>query len=331
MKIGNHLIGDNSKPFVIAEVGINHNGDKNLAKRMILSAKESGADAVKIQSFKVESFCLKKSKYYSLFQSCQLDEFELAELYDYSNKIGIIFFSSVFDEWSVNINYKLNTQCYKIASGDINNFPLLSAVAKKSLPIIISTGASNIEEVSDAIDVIYCINKKIKVAILHCISNYPTDFKDVHLRYLQELRRSFDIPIGFSDHTVGNDVAMAAVANGANLIEKHFTIDNSLEGPDHKHSCNPTDFKNLTSSILNIFKARGSIKKPLVEGEETIKQIRRGVYAARDIEVGETITHNMLKICRPESELKPKDITNIIGKKVKNKIKFEEGISLDDL
>ena len=331
MKIGNYLIEDNNKPFVIAEIGINHNGDKNLAKKMILSAKESGADAVKIQSFKVDTFCLKKSKYYSLFEKCQLDEFELSELYDYAEKLGILFFSSVFDEWSVNINYELNTKCYKIASGDINNLPLLNMVAKKSLPMIISTGASNLDEIRVALDTIYSVNKKINVAILHCISNYPANYKDIHLRHLEELNRLFNVPIGFSDHTIGNDIALAAVSIGVNLLEKHFTIDNSLEGPDQKHSCNPSDFKKLTKSISNIFNARGSLYKPLVEGKEMVTQIRRGVYATRDIEVGEIINQNMLKLCRPESKLKPQDINMLIGKKVKKKILDEQEISLEDL
>ena len=164
---------------------------------------------------------------------------------------------------------------------------------------------------------------------MHCISNYPTDFKDVHLRYLKVLSQSFNVPIGFSDHTIGNDVAIAPVANGANLIEKHFTIDQSLEGPDHKHSCNPEDFKNLTSSVLNIFKARGSLKDHWWKESKLLNKLEEE-NAARDIEVGEIITYNMLKICRPENDFKPKEIAKVIGKK-ENKIKFEEDISLDNL
>ncbi|OUU13559.1 MAG: hypothetical protein CBB97_26015 [Candidatus Endolissoclinum sp. TMED37] len=257
----NKVIFEYDKPFLIAEVGINHNGSLALAKKTILKAKKSGASAVKIQTFKTESFCQNSSKYYSLFKSVELNAKQVSSLYKFAKQNNILLFSSVFDEWSTDLNYKNKAQLLKIASGDITNLPLIEYASKKKLPIIISTGGSTIKEIEEAVKTVYLINKKIKIALLHCVSKYPAKADECNLKSMLIIKEKFKLPVGFSDHTIGIETSISAVALGAEIIEKHFTLDKNLPGPDHKLSSDPDEFKKLSLVIKTAYLSIGNKKK----------------------------------------------------------------------
>ena len=321
----------NSQPFIIAEVGINHNGNLDLAKKTIESAHNAGASAVKLQTFRAETMCLKSSPYFSLFQQCELSASEINELNIFCKNLNINLFSTVFDEWAVDTWVKLDPAFIKIASGDITHIPLIKYAASTSIPLIISTGGSNLKEIEIALDAIYSSSKQKEVYILHCVSNYPTDAKDVNLSCIKEMQNKFNLPIGFSDHTEGNAVSIAAVASGALLIEKHFTLDRSLEGPDHKLSSNPGDFKKLVDDLKIAYLSKGIKDKRVVEDSDFIKQIRRSISASINISAGTVIDRSMLVIRRPGNGIQPIDIDKLIGSKVKNDIQKDQIIDWKDI
>ena len=307
---------DNKTPFIIAEVGINHNGDMDLAKKSIKIAYEMGATAVKIQTFKASSLCAETSQYYKLFKNCEFTESQLIELYDFANNNNIPLFSTVFDEWAVDICSSFNPICFKIASGDITHIPLIKYAASKGLPLILSTGASNIREVEEAVEAIKSVDENIEYYLLHCVSNYPSKPNELNLNAIKTLKQKFNVPIGFSDHTIGSEASIAATVLGATLIEKHFTIDNNLDGPDHKLSSSPKDFKSLVKSIKIASETLGTAEKKPVEEASLITQIRRSIFAKCNISAGDIVDENMLTISRPAIGVLPKYYNNIIGKKV---------------
>jgi N,N'-diacetyllegionaminate synthase len=318
-------------PFIIAEVGLNHNGDLDLAKATIKAAHESGASAVKLQTFQPESLCSPNSQYFSLFKQCYLNKKQIESLIDYSYSSGITLFSSVFDKWSVDIWNKKNTKFYKIASCDINNIPLLEYVAKTSIPTIISTGASNIEEVDYAFKTLKRINNDIDISILHCVSNYPALPENINLKSINYMKNYFDCPIGFSDHTKDNIASIAAVAAGANIIEKHFTLDKNLDGPDHKHSSDPSGFNELVKNINLVYVAMGEDHKVPSELPQTIIQIRRSITAKNNINKDEKLNIDNIIISRPGNGIEPKDYKKVIGMRVKKDIKKGQTICWTDI
>ena len=313
-------------PFIIAEVGINHNGDIELAKKTIKKAHECGASAIKIQTFRADTMCSKSSTYYDLFKKCELSEFDIEILNSLCNKLNIFLFTTVFDKWAVDTWIKFNPKLIKIASGDITHIPLIKYVASKGIPIILSTGGSSLKEIEVALETIYSENKKQDVYILHCVSNYPTKPEDANLNCMHEIKEKFNLPVGFSDHTEGNIVSIAAVASGALIIEKHFTLDKNLDGPDHKLSSNPEEFIELVRDLKTVYYARGSKHKKPVEDLNFIKEIRRSISASVNIAKGSIIDKSMIVIRRPGHGIQPKDIGVVLGSKVIKDIKAEEVI-----
>jgi len=335
IKIGNKTIGEDHPIFIIAEAGVNHNGSLELAKKLIDAAVEARADAIKFQTFSTEKLIIKeapKAEYqkkttgteesqYQMLKKLELNEEQHKALMDYANQRGIIFLSTPYDKQSVELLERLNVPSYKIASCDITNIPLIKEIAKKNKPIILSTGMANLEEIEEAINVIKKYHNKL--ILLHCTTEYPTKLEDVNLRAMTTLKEKFDLLTGYSDHTVGILVPLAAVSLGACLIEKHITLDKNLLGPDHNASISPIELNKLIYSIRKIEKALGSSEKKATEIEQINKlTMRRSLYANRDIKDGEVITKDMIGIKRPEIGLKPKYLPFIIGKKInKNLLK----------
>ena len=341
VKIGNKLIGEEEPCFIIAEAGVNHNGSVELAKKLIDTAKDAGADAVKFQTFKVDNVVIKdaeKAEYqqettgegsqYEMIKKLELTEGDFRELADYAEKKDIMFLSSPFDKESVDLLHELDVPAFKVGSGEITNLPLLRYIAKKEKPIILSTGMSTLGEIEEALDVIRSEGVE-DIILLHCVSNYPARIEDVNLRALGTLKQAFKLPVGFSDHTLGITAPIAAVALGACVIEKHFTLDRNLPGPDHKASLEPDELKEMVKDIREVEKALGNgIKKPTKEEEKIKKVARRSIVAKVDISKGAIITEEMLDVKRPGTGIEPKYLKFIIGRKAKEDIKKDIIISL---
>ncbi|MFB0566151.1 MAG: N-acetylneuraminate synthase [Candidatus Aminicenantaceae bacterium] len=345
IKLGDRHIGEDEPCFIIAEAGVNHNGDVRLAKKLIDVSKDAGADAVKFQAFKTEKVVTKyagKAKYqkeitalsesqYNMIRKLELKDEEFKELFNYAEKNNIIFLSSAFDKDSVDLLDDLGVPAFKVASGEITDFPLLKYIAEKKKPIILSTGMSTLDEIEDALEVFR--EKGVEdVVLLHCITSYPAKIEDANLRIIETLRHRFKLPVGFSDHTLGITISIAAATLGAVLVEKHFTLDRTLPGPDHKASLEPDELKDMIRSIRDIEQALGDgIKKP-IEDEERIKKIvRRSIVAKVEIPKGTVITENMLDFKRPGVGIEPKYLNEVIGKKAKKDIKPDELMTFEKL
>jgi len=327
--------------FIIAEAGVNHNGDVNLAYKLIDEAKEAGADAVKFQTFKAEKVLSKYTKMadyqkknlgkevsqIEMVKSLELSYNDFEKLKNYCDEKGIIFLSSPFDKESVDFLDKL-VPYYKIPSGEIVNYPYLKHIASKNKPIIMSTGMANLSNVEKALDTIYSVNKTVEIYLLHCTTNYPCPYDEVNLKAMLTLKEVFKLPVGYSDHTLGIEVPIAAVAIGAQIIEKHFTLDKNLLGPDHKASLEPNELKAMVNAIRNIEKALGNgIKKPNKSEKEIEKVVRKKLVATRDIKSGETISEKDIAIKRSNIGLSPDFLEVIIGKKIIKNIKEDEGFT----
>ena len=337
IKIEDKLIGEEEPCFIIAEAGVNHNGSVELAKKQINAAKDARADAVKFQTFKAENVVIKnaqKAEYqkettgegsqYEMIKSLELSKGNFRELADYAKKKDIMFLSSPFDKESVDLLDEMNVPAFKVASGEITNFPLLKHIANKGKPIILSTGMATLGEVEEALKIIR--NEGVEdVILLHCVSNYPAKIEDVNLKAMETLKCAFKLPMGFSDHTSGITASIAAVALGACVIEKHFTLDRNLPGPDHKASLEPKELKNMVNSVREVERALGDgIKRP-TQGEEEIKKVaRRSIVARVDIPKGAIITEDMLDVKRPGTGIEPKYLKFIIGRKAKENIKKDK-------
>jgi len=345
IEIGNKLVGDEQPIFIIAEVGVNHNGDIRLAKKLIDATKDAGADAVKFQAFKTEKVVTKyaeKAKYqkettglsesqYDMIRRLELKDEEIRELYNYAKKNNIIFLSSAFDKESVDLLDNLGVPAFKVASGEITNFPLLRYIAEKKKPIILSTGMSTIGEIEEALEVIR--EKGVEnIVLLHCVTSYPAKIEDVNLRVIEALRRRFKLPVGFSDHTLGITIPIAVAALGAVLVEKHFTLDRTLPGPDHRASLEPDELKDMVRAVRDVEKALGDrVKKPTKDEERIKKVVRRSIVAKMGIPKGTAITEDMLDFKRPGVGIEPKYLNEIIGKKAKKDIKPDGLITFDKL
>jgi len=327
IKIQNRIISENSPCFIIAEAGINHNGDIDLAKKLVETASEIKSDCIKFQMFKTEYLCNKNSKYYNAFKKLEFSSDEWKEIAKHAKKNNILFTSSVFDHEHADLLDNIGSSFFKIASGDLTYHQLLEYIAKKNKPIILSTGMANINEVEEALNVIYAKGNK-DVVLLHCVSTYPAYYQDLNLKYINVLKEKFGIPVGFSDHTIGNLSAFAAVSIGAKVIEKHFTLNKNLEGFDHKLSLNPEEFSNLINGIRIIEKVKGDGKRKISNLErESIKNARRSIHANKMIKKGEIITKDMIKIVRPSEGIKPKYLNKVIGKRAKKNIDEDEVIT----
>lgn len=344
-----------NNPYLIAEIGVNYYdiakkeniSNMDAAKLMIKEAKISGADAVKFQSYKADTIASKNSpaywdqgeeptdSQYELFK--KFDSFgkeEYKELANYCREIGIMFLSTPFDFGSIDYLDEF-MDVYKISSSDLTNIPFIKRVAKKQKPVILSTGASTIDEVKLAIKTIENEGNNA-IGLMHCVLSYPTEYEDANLLMIKYLKDNFpNYDIGFSDHTRPDDkmlVLTTAYLYGANIIEKHYTLDKTLKGNDHYHAMDPKDIKIFKDNISFIKKINGKYDKvPLLCERESRKQARRSIVAKQDIATGKKITEEMLTFKRPGTGISPSDLEKIIGKKVKVAIKEDDLISYDNL
>jgi N-acetylneuraminate synthase/N,N'-diacetyllegionaminate synthase len=342
VKLEDRYIGDGEKVFIIAEIGVNHNGDIDLAKKMIKTASSIGADAVKFQTFfadDIVSLNAKKAKYQEkntdessqieMLKKLELSKEDFAQLFEYAQEKKILFLSSPFDKKSVDLLDKLSVSGFKVGSGELNNFELLKYIESKDKPIIISTGMSTLDEIQESYDF---FKNKNKLIILHCITGYPSKFEDANLKFISTLKNHFDVPIGFSDHSLGIELAIAAVALGATVIEKHFTLDKTLPGPDHQASLEPDEFKVMVDSIRNVELALGDGERKLCESEIEIRKVaRKSVVASSDIPKGSILNEAMLAIKRPGTGIEPKNLEKLLTRKTKVNIKKDDIIEYDFL
>lgn len=316
-----------SRVFIIAEAGVNHNGDVNLAKELIKCAKEAGADAVKFQTFRADRIVCrntKKAQYQidnmqseesqlEMLKSLELNQEKHEILDKYSREQGILFLSSPFDLESITLLEELGMPLYKIPSGEITNYPLIVEIAKTGKPVILSTGMSTLSEIEEAISVLRD-NGTTKLSLLHCNTQYPTPMEDVNLRAMETLNKQFMISIGYSDHTEGIEIAIAAAALGASIIEKHFTLDKTMKGPDHKASVSPQELKNMINAIRNIELALGQqIKKPSPSEKINRNIARKSIVARVDIKKGEILTAENMTVKRPGNGITPMKWKEVIG------------------
>lgn len=332
-----------SKCFIIAEAGVNHNGDINIAKKLVDKACDAGVDAIKFQTFKAENLVTReapKADYqkdttgdgnqFEMLKKLELSLEEHILLKEYCEKKGIIFISTPFDFESVDLLEKIDVPLYKISSGDLTNLPLLKYIASKEKTIILSTGMANLGEVEEAVQTILEIGNN-NLILLHCTSNYPTAYEDVNLRAMLTMKEAFKLTIGYSDHTIGIEVPIAAVALGAGVIEKHFTLDKTMDGPDHRASLEPDELKMMVDSIRNIEKTMGDGIKRCNKNEEKSKFVsRKSIVAKVDIKKGQVITKELIDYKRPAKGLPPKVINYIIGKRAREDIKKDSIINFDN-
>lgn len=317
-----------AKVLIIAEAGVNHNGDINLARELVDKAKEAGADIIKFQTFKLDSIVSKFAEMADyqkdnigivesqkeMLKKITLPYEAFLELYKYCNKKEIQFLSTPFDIGSIHF---LNDMVpfWKIPSGEVTNYPYLVEIAKTGKPVIMSTGMCELQEIDEAIKVLKT-NGTSDITLLHCNTQYPTPYKDVNLRAMETLRNRYKVKVGYSDHTKGIEVPIAAVALGAEVIEKHFTLDKKLPGPDHKASLEPNELAAMASSIRNIEEALGSPIKIVSDSErENIAIARKSIVAAKNIKKGEILTIYNLTTKRPGTGISPMRWNEVLGSK----------------
>lgn len=344
IKIANKIVGENKPVFVIAEAGVNHNGSLRMAKKLVEAAKAAGADAIKFQTFKTEelvTFDAPKAEYqkktvrsksqFQMLKELELSDSDFLELFNYCKRKKILFMSTPFDAVSALFLERLGMRVFKISSGELTNVPLLLQIAKFRKPIILSTGMATLQEVKEAVRIIYLAGNNTLI-LLHCTSNYPTKYENVNLKAINTLKNEFGIPIGYSDHTEGIEVAIAAVAMGAAVIEKHFTLDRRLPGPDHKASLEPEELTKIIRSIRNIERAKGDGKKIPRKSEMEVKRVgRKSLVAARNISKREKLTSAMIKIKRPGTGISPYYFDKVIGYRTERKIDKDHVIRWCDL
>lgn len=320
------------RTLVIAEAGVNHNGSIEMAKQLIDVAAEAGVDFVKFQTFKAELLVSKsavKAEYqqrnlhdennsqYQMLKQLELTQEQHLILIEYCKKKGVGFFSTPFDLESIDFLSGLHLGIWKIPSGEITNYPYLKKIAQRKEPVILSTGMCGYQEIGDALTVLIENGvPRSEITILHCNTEYPTPMEDVNLRAMQSIAEMFNVKVGYSDHTKGIEVPIAAVALGASVVEKHFTLDRNLEGPDHKASLEPDELKRMVTSIRNIEKALGCGEKRISFSEaKNIQVARKSIVAACKIERGEVFTEKNLAVKRPGSGISPMRWLDVIGKK----------------
>lgn len=315
--------------LIIAEAGVNHNGSLEIAKKLVDSAAEAGVDIIKFQTFNSKNLVSKSARMaeyqqkntghnesqYAMLKRLELSVDDHLELIQYCNKRGIRFFSTAFDMESIDFLHSLNMGLWKIPSGEITNYPYLKKIASFQEPVILSTGMCNLEDIEASLEVLLkegC--KKQDITILHCNTEYPTPYNDVNLRAMQEIEKKFGTKVGYSDHTNGIEVPIAAVAMGACIIEKHFTLDRNMEGPDHKASLEPEELKKMVESIRNIELALGSGHKVVSPSEKkNIEIARKSIVAARDIVKGEILSESNLAVKRPGNGISPMRWNEVVG------------------
>ncbi len=331
--------------FVIAEAGVNHNGDIRLAKKLVDVAASAGADAVKFQTFKAERLATleaPKADYqtkaavsgqsqFEMLRQLELTDAAHQELYDYCQHKGIIFLSTPFDAQSADLLDRLGMEMFKVPSGEVTNLELLAHIARKKKSMIVSTGMATLEEIKVAVQHIEKFNAR-NYALLHCVSSYPTDPADANLKAIRMMQKVFNVPVGFSDHTLGVRTAVNAVFAGARIIEKHITLGRELEGPDHKFSLEPDDLASLVREIRDAEVSLGNGEKTLRRSEiNTASVVRRSLVAACDIKAGSVLSESSIAVKRPGSGLSPVEKSSVIGRRAKMDMPKDQVISWEML
>ena len=328
--------------FIIAEAGVNHNGSIKLAYKLIDIASSSGANAVKFQTFKAENLVSKnaqKAEYqkktsdasetqFHMLKRLELDFNAHKKLIDYCKNKDIIFLSSAFDHDSINLLNKLELQIFKIPSGEITNYSYLKHIGSLSKKVILSTGMSNLKEIEGALNVLMSAGTlKENITILHSNTMYPTPMEDVNLKAMQTIQNKFEVQVGYSDHTLGIEVDIAAVAMGASIIEKHFTLDKNMKGPDHQASLSPEELKDMIAAIRNIEKALGNGEKIVSPSEQKNKDIiRKSITASCPINKGERFTEDNITLKRPGTGISPMKWNDVIDSIAQKDYKTDEMI-----
>lgn len=330
-----------NRVLIIAEAGVNHNGDINIAKKLVDEAKRCGADIVKFQTFNPEKLASRhavmaayqkknlgvEESQKEMLEKLTLRQEEYVALADYCREIGIEFLSTPFETESVRFLNDLQ-DIWKIPSGEITNYPYLVEIARTGKEVILSTGMSTLDEVDAALDVLKT-NGSDKITLLHCTTNYPTPMADVNLNAMLTLKEHCDCPVGYSDHTKGIEVPIAAVAMGAVVIEKHFTLDRNMEGPDHKASLEPDELEAMVKAIRNIELAMGDgVKAPSESEKANISVVRKSIIASKKIKAGEILTNENLTTKRPGTGINPMRWNEIIGKKAVRDFEEDELIEI---
>ncbi|WP_319525431.1 N-acetylneuraminate synthase [uncultured Desulfosarcina sp.] len=329
------------KVFIIAEAGVNHNGSFSMGFQLIDAAMDAGADAIKFQTFKAERLvtrdarkaeyqrsCSENESQFDMLRQLELKESDQFKLLEHCRAKGFQFLSSPFDLKAIDFLNKLGITTFKIPSGEINNLPYLRKIGSFNKEIILSTGMSTLAEIEEAIDILNTAGTpKNKITVLHCNSAYPSPIEDVNLRAMLSIRNAFNVKIGYSDHTIGIEISIAAVAMGAKIIEKHFTLNNDLPGPDHKVSLNPHAFKKMVTSIRNVERALGSAhKKPTPSELKNKPLVRKSIVASKEIKKGEVFTEDNLTVKRPSGGVSPLLWDTIIGKIARKDYKIDQQI-----
>jgi pseudaminic acid synthase len=346
MKIRNHSIGTNHPTYIIAEMSANHGGQLSKAKEIMKAIKNSGANAVKLQTYTANSITLntdkndfilrEKSKWqnhktlFELFSVAHTPYEWLEELFYLAHKIDLDIFSSPFDEEAVDLLESFNTPAYKVASPEVNHIPLLKKIAKTGKPVIISSGLATLEDLTTAVKTLINGGSQ-SVAILKCTTQYPAESVNLNLRNIVFLRDKFDIPVGFSDHSLGGVAALGAVALGANIIEKHFCLDSNEDTVDSFFSMGEKDFTNLVRSIRELEKSLGSVEYTLPKMSIEDLNSRRSIYASSNIKKGEKFSKDNVKCVRPGYGLDPRFYEELIGLQAKRNLEPGDRIEIIDL
>jgi N,N'-diacetyllegionaminate synthase len=338
-----------TRTIIIAEAGVNHNGDIDIAKKLVEFAADSGADIIKFQTFLTENIVSREAKKANYQQSNMADDkdnnqfsmlkiLELSKedhivLIDHCRKHNIEFWSTAFDNDSIKLLQQLGINKWKIPSGEITNLPFLELIGSFGQEVILSTGMSNIDEIGDAISILVDHGTLLQnITVLHCNTEYPTPMKDVNLKAMDVIKNQFNVKIGYSDHTNGIEVPIAAVALGAEVIEKHFTLDRAMAGPDHKASLNPEELKAMISAIRNIEIALGNPVKEASESEiKNLNIVRKSIHLKRAMKTGDIIKSDDLAIIRPGDGISPMKINEVIGKKLLKDLDLNYKICWSDL
>ena len=343
--LGGRRIGPGHPCFIIAEAGVNHNGDVGLAERLVDAAIETGADAVKFQTFTAERLVTPKApkadyqaavtdaaeSQVAMLRKLELSREAHVRLFEYARRRGITFLSTPFDEQSADLLDDLGVPLFKIASGEITNLLLLEHVARKRKPMVVSTGMSTLDEVGEAVRVIHKAGCPA-LALLHCTSNYPADPAESNLNAMITMRQAFDLPVGYSDHTPGIEVAVAAVALGASVLEKHLTLSREMPGPDHRASLEPGDFAAMVRAVRSVETALGDgIKRPMESERNTRAIARRSLVAATDLPAGTVLQAHHLAAKRPGLGLPPGELARLVGRRLTKSLQADDMINWSDV
>ena len=331
IEINGKKIGSVNSTYFIAEAGLNHNGDIDIAKKMIDSAHNAGADSIKFQTYKSENFLSSSSQYFDFFKNVELSFENFKEIKNYADDTGITFLSTPFDFESANFLKKIGVSAFKIASSDLTNIPLIEHIAKMNSPMIISTGIGTMDEIEQSLEVCRSVGNN-KISILHCVADYPANPEETNLDAIIMMKEKFQVPIGYSDNGESTIVDEIAVSLGANIIEKHFTLDKNMQGPDHSFSILPDDMKQLITKFRLIEKIKGDGNKIPNKSESNNKiAVRKSITCSKFIQNGDLLSTENLALKRPGNGIEPKFWNKIIGKKATRDIESDELINWDDI